>query len=273
MFFPFAVDTSSRKFERRPSSWTVTSSETKAQDVPKGYTAVVIPEHTYFVKVHNQRTLNELQIRQQSIINNRGQEQEEEEEGEAVPEERARKQIKTEHTAYAFPHTSEQQQQQQMQQQFLPPQPKSMHPQQQQQQQQHNMMVSQQEAPMYYPPAYLSAPNHYSYTVAPTTPTGFATQTAGGMPYPPLDASSSTVGSTPSPVSISSHPLRSAYYPPPSSSSATTSSAPIAATTTATSSLTPSSTRRRSSCQVYFMPPKAEPGTATMGIPSKCLPP
>ncbi|KAL0078651.1 hypothetical protein J3Q64DRAFT_1615659, partial [Phycomyces blakesleeanus] len=45
---------------------------TKPPEAPKGYTSVIVPRHTYFVKLHSLRTIGELNIARNSIVAREG---------------------------------------------------------------------------------------------------------------------------------------------------------------------------------------------------------
>ncbi|KAI8149187.1 hypothetical protein BJV82DRAFT_590955 [Fennellomyces sp. T-0311] len=52
----------SQSKQKAPAQSSTAPPVSKPPDPPKGFTTVVIPEHTYFVKIHSQRIANEIQL-------------------------------------------------------------------------------------------------------------------------------------------------------------------------------------------------------------------
>ncbi|KAI8143742.1 hypothetical protein BJV82DRAFT_609256 [Fennellomyces sp. T-0311] len=204
------------------------SVQTEKSDVPKNFTLVVIPKHAYLVKVHNQRSLNEMQIQR---THRRSRSIGPGDEGDL---QHLRKQQKFNHPPMMPPST------------MPPPSPHRMMPQQQQVYHHpviypppptydHNAMSLPPSSPHYIqqqqqqPLQYTMARQHSSHEEQLSNPDD------ANIAFPPLDTSSSTVASTPSPVSAGTPPTTTApviSYGPP----ATTAIATTTTTTTATSS-------------------------------------
>ena len=258
-----------------PTSTIVTSTKSQQQqEVPKNFTLVVIPKHAYLVKVHNQRSLNEMQIqrthrRSRSIGP-----------GDDGSDLHMRKQTKLNHHQHQSqpqhmipinstmppppsPHRS----------MMPPPQPQpqqsQMPPPTQQYQTQHHTMV--------YPPPPPSTYDHNTMSLPPTSTANYIQQPLPytnmqhrqpssrdcndlsqqqqqqhddpNIAFPPLDTSSSTVASTPSPVSAGTPPTATTSVIPFGGNNATTTP-----TTTMTTTTTTTATSSNNSVDNSFMP-------------------
>ncbi|KAG2220343.1 hypothetical protein INT45_010729 [Circinella minor] len=250
------------------------SQQQEQQEVPKNFTLVVIPKHAYLVKVHNQRSLNEMQIqrthrRSRSIGP-----------GDDGSDLHMRKQTKLNH------HHQPQPPHMISINNTMPP-PPSLHrsmmpppPQQQSQMPLSSQHYQTQQHTIVYPPPPPSTYDHNTMSLPSTSTANYIQQPFqytnmqhrqpssqdcndlsqqqqqddANIAFPPLDTSSSTIASTPSPVSTGTPPTATVSVIPFGSNTSTTTP-----TTTTTTTTTTTATSSNNSVDSSFMPIQQPP--------------
>ncbi|KAI9254609.1 hypothetical protein BDA99DRAFT_540356 [Phascolomyces articulosus] len=262
------VDISSSKLQQQQQA----AQQQQQQEVPKNFTLVVIPKHAYLVKVHNQRSLNEMQIQR---THRRSRSIGPTEDGSDT---HMRKQTKYHH------HQQQQAQSQQhmmsMNNSTMPPPPSPhrsmMPPNQHQQPMQPQYQTTHHHhhhhPTMIYPPPPTTTYDHNTMSLPPTSTANYIQQQQqpplnytmtphpssssqqpssqecndltqpppddANIAFPPLDTSSSTVASTPSPVSAGTPPAATTSVIPFGNHGSMTGVAGTSSTSTTTSTTT-----------------------------------